>query len=160
MKRIAADSGRGGVIADRGVLEVLLSSGVPTDFRVCGPAPDAKLDAIHRSADGAEIYFCEPAQSLERAQAPSASRVARRALESRHGRARFAARYGNATVAHAALEFAPAARVRGVPRSRVAHRPRAENRRAVRAARGSPGAWTVRSNPRWGGQGRSSFPRS
>jgi hypothetical protein len=163
VKQLAAELWGGGrVIADRGVRDVLQAKGVLPDFEFTGAAPDANLDAIHRSADGAEIYFV--ANRLNRPERVSATfRVIGRAPELWNavtGERRFADTYelrdGRTTLP---LEFTPCGSWFVVFRAPVSAHP-ATGRENV--ARYSPrtelsGAWTVRFDPKWGGPGEVEF---
>ena len=49
--------GKGRVIWGKTLREILLADGIPPDFSVSSAGPNVFIDFIHRTSDGAEIYF-------------------------------------------------------------------------------------------------------
>ena len=59
--------GRGRLIWGRSLADVVVSVGLSADFDPLRPGPGAKLNFIHRTMDGAEVYFVSnPRQESER----------------------------------------------------------------------------------------------
>lgn len=155
--------GRGRIVANRSVREVLQAGGVPPDCEFIGAASDANFDFIHRRDGDAEIYFV--ANRLDRPeQVQVAFRVADRAPEvwdAVTGERRLATDFrredGRTFVS---LEFPPCGSWFVVFRTPAATLP-ATGRDSF--ARFDPvseltGAWQVKFDPHWGGPASVEFP--
>jgi hypothetical protein len=155
-------AGKGRVIADKSAREVLMADGVPQDCEFADVTPKADLDFIHRSANGAEIYFLASRSDVA-ATARTTFRVSGKAPElwdPVSGGRRYASAYaeadGRTTVP---LELPPCGAVFVIFREpSAAH--------AATAAGNSPayasvmelgGPWSVSFDPKWGGPASATF---
>jgi len=150
----------GRVIADRGARAVLLADGVSPDC--VGAAADLPLDYLHRTADGAEIYFVACRTNSAESVAVT-FRVADKVPELWNavtGERQFARAYtqqnGCTTVP---LEFAPYGSWVVVFREPAAQHPAvaSSNRGEFVPAGGITGPWTVHFDPQWGGPASVQF---
>ena len=150
----------GRVIADRGARAVLLADGVSPDC--VGAAADLPLDYLHRTADGAEIYFVACRTNSAESVAVT-FRVADKVPELWNavtGERQFARAYtqqnGCTTVP---LEFDPYGSWVVVFREPAAQHPAvaSSNRGEFIPAGGITGPWTVHFDPQWGGPASVQF---
>ena len=154
---------RGGrVITGRTAREVLLEDGVKPDFEFAGGNPGAIIDYLHRTAEGAEIYFVA-SYSNRWEQVRCTFRVAGKAPEiwdAVTGRHRFATAYeergGRTTMP---LEFSPCgSRVIVFREPSEKHIASAtSNSLELKTRAEVTGPWTVRFDPNWGGPESAQF---
>jgi hypothetical protein len=154
--------GKGHLIWGKTAREVLLADGIKPDFEFSASNSDAILDYIHRTTDGAEIYFvANRSNRLEEARCTF--RVAGKAPEiwdAVSGERRVAAAYeekdGRTTLP---LEFSPCGSW-----FVVFHEP--ANKHPVTASGNGlkfepraelSGPWTVKFDPKWGGPESAQF---
>ena len=162
----------GRVIADQTAREVLQADGVQPDFaaerraparpddapRLAGPAPGAPLDIdyIHRTGDGAEIYFVA-SRVTNAVSADCVFRVAGKAPELWNavtGEHKFSAAYGqNDGRTIVPLDFDPCGSWFVVFREPAAAHPPTSRSNSVtlNPLQEISGPWTVRFDPKWGG---------
>ena len=147
-----SQTGKGRVIAHQTAREVLLADGVRPDFTSDARAP-LDLDFIHRTADGAEIYFVANRTNFS-GKATGSFRVTGKAPELWNavtGEKKFADRYevkdGQTFVP---LDFAPCGSWFVIFREATKAHP-ATTKPTINALNPLTGAWTVRFDPKWGG---------
>jgi hypothetical protein len=156
--------GEGRVIWGKTAREVLLAEGIPPDFQFTNGLPDADIDYIHRTADGAEIYFvANRAQRSENLQCTF--RVTGKAPEiwdAVSGEHHFAAAYtetdGRTTLP---LELDPCGSTFVIFRAPATEHPATATDNDLKLAVRSEitGAWTVCFDPKWGGPATATFDR-
>jgi hypothetical protein len=157
--------GSGRVIADRTAREVLLADGVQPDCEfvsTLNPQISINFDYIHRTADGAEIYFVAN-RSTNSVSADCIFRVAGKAPEiwdAVSGEHKFAAAYeekdGRTTVP---LEFSPCGSFFVIFREPSAEHPATttSNNLNFSPLEEITGAWMVHFDPKWGGPESAQF---
>lgn len=151
--------GKGRIITEKGLRDILLADGLKPDFKYSGQRKDAALDYIHRAGDGVDIYFI--ANQLDRSEsAECLFRVSGRQPEiwdAVTGERRDAAEWHvteGRTVMH--MQFAPRQSLFVVFRREVSGAEREtqagkSNFPALSVAEELAGPWTVRFDPKWGG---------
>jgi hypothetical protein len=146
--------GKGQVIWGKKLRDVLASDGVPPDLEFAG-GNEAFVDFIHRTADGAEIYFLANRNGREEALTCT-FRVGGRLPEfwdpvtgTIRGADSYAIAGGRTSVS---LRLAPYGSVFVVFRSRAAALQKmGRNYPALKPVQELTGPWTVRFDPKWGG---------
>ena len=152
-------TGKGRVITGKTAREVLIADGVKPDFEATGAPLD--LDFIHRSADGAEIYFVANRTNVS-GNVTAAFRVAGKVPELWNavtGEKKFADSYeekdGQTLVP---LDFAPCGSWFVIFREATAnHTSHAKTISDTKTVGEISGAWTVHFDPKWGGPESASF---
>ncbi|MGN6553391.1 MAG: glycosyl hydrolase [Verrucomicrobiota bacterium] len=158
--------GKGRIVSNQTTREVLLGQGVRPDLEWTASAGSAALDLdfIHRTADGAEIYFVANRTNVA-GSAVCTFRVADKAPELWNpmtGEHWFAAAYenrdGRTTVP---LEFAPCGSWFVVFRESSAQHPARgqSNSPELKPLAEVGGSWTVKFDPHWGGPALAEFPK-
>jgi len=159
------DCGTGRVIAGKTAREVLLAGGVPPDceFRSTGnPQAPTDFDYIHRTADGAEIYFVAN-RLAHPASANCLFRVAGKAPELWNpvsGERKFAAVYGETSGRTVVpLDFDPCGSWFVVFREPASAHPATakSNSPMLEPLQEIFGPWTVHFDPKWGGPASVQF---
>jgi hypothetical protein len=164
VKRVADELwGKGSVLTGKTAREVLLSKGLKPDFEwKSKDATEPDIDYIHRTLDGAEIYFLAN-RSTNAATVDCTFRGADKAPElwdAVTGDHRFATSYsqveGHTTVP---LEFAPCGSRFIVFREPAAQHPANSKRNDARfeAFKELEGSWAVSFDPKWGGPESAQF---
>jgi hypothetical protein len=157
-----ANPGKGRVISDKSVREVLKSDGIGPDCEFNSPVGDGKWDYIHRTTEDTDIYFVTN-QAVNAAKATVTFRVSEQAPELWNpvtGERKFAAAYtaqdGRVAVP---LDFAPCGSWFVVFRQPAAAHPAtaSTNSPEWKPLQEISGAWTVHFDPKWGGPATSSF---
>ena len=166
VKRVAEELwGNGKIINDRSAREVLSAEDVEPDFEsraTLGPQLSIDLDFIHRTVNGAEIYFVSN-RTNQSVSADCIFRVTGKAPELWNavtGEHQFAAAYaaqGGRTIVP--LDFAPCGSWFVVFREPVReHRATATNNTLpFTPVTELTGTWTVRFDPKWGGPAAVEF---
>jgi hypothetical protein len=148
--------GKGRVIWGKTSRDVLISSGVKPDCEFHSASADTMMDYIHRTADGAEIYFVAN-RSNRWEDVVCTFRVTGEAPEiwdAVSGEHRFAAAYadqdGRISVP---LEFSPCGSCFVVFRESAARHPATASSNSLKLEPRDElsGSWTVRFDPKWGG---------
>ena len=159
--------GGGRVIAGQTAREVLLADGVPPDCEFRSPfssQPSTDFDYIHRTADGAEIYFVAN-RSTNVVSVNCVFRVTRKAPELWNpvtGEHKFAGAYeekdGRTSVP---LDFDPCGSWFVVFREPSAAHPATvtSNSAKLNPLQEISGPWTVHFDPKWGGPASVEFDR-
>lgn len=153
--------GKGRVFAGQTAREVLLADGVPPDFEF-NDVPGADIDYIHRSTDGAEIYFVAN-RSTNAVSLDCTFRVASKAPELWNpvtGERTFATAYKSTNARTIVpLDFAPCGSWFIVFRSPAAEHPAtaAGNTPKLVSRQDLTGPWTVHFDPKWGGPESAQF---
>jgi hypothetical protein len=154
--------GKGRVICGKTAREVLLADGVQPDFEVSGGRPDAMIDYLHRSTEGAEIYFVANRSNCWE-EARCTFRVKDKAPElwdavsgTRHFAAAYQEKDGRTTLP---LEFSPCGSCLVVFREPASqHPPTAlSNSPQLKPAQELSGPWTVKFDSKWGGPASAQF---
>jgi hypothetical protein len=154
--------GKGRVISGQTAREVLLAEGVLPDFEVSGGKPDAMFDYLHRSTQGAEIYFVAN-RSNRWEEVRCTFRVHNKAPElwdAVSGERYFAAAYqeesGRTTLP---LEFSPCGSCFVVFREPASQHPPTSlsNSPQLKPALELTGPWTAKFDPRWSGPASAQF---
>jgi hypothetical protein len=147
--------GQGRIVWGKSLAEILASQDAPPDFEPRNAAPAAKLDFIHRVADGAELYFVSNQQNRPE-KADCLFRVAGKRPEfwdAVTGAIRPATDFHQeGSRALVPMEFAPRQswfvvfrQAGGEPETRRRNFP------ALVAGGELGGPWTVKFDPQWGG---------
>jgi hypothetical protein len=156
--------GKGRIIWGRTSREVLQTDNVRLDFEFQGAHVDANVDYIHRSADGAEIYFIAN-RSNRWEDGVCTFRVTGKAPEiwdAVSGERRFAAAYAEQEDRIAVpLELSPCGSSFVIFREPTAKHPATTSGNSMRLEQREDltGAWTVKFDPKWGGPESVSFDR-
>jgi hypothetical protein len=157
--------GGGRVMAGKTAREVLLADGVQPDcefLSTLNPKPSTDFDYIHRTADGAEIYFVA-SRVTDAVSADCTFHVAGKAPELWNpvtGEHKFADAYeekGGRTIVP--LDFSPCGSWFVIFReASAAHPATAENNSpTLNPVQEISGAWTVHFDPKWGGPASVEF---
>jgi len=150
---------KGRIIANRTAREFLLAHDVPPDFEslsTLNSQLSTDLDFIHRTADGAEIYFVS-SRTNQSVSANCIFRVTGKAPELWNavtGEHKFATAYtGKDGRTIVPLDFAPCGSWFVIFRESAAKHPatRTSNTPSCQPLAELTGAWTVTFDPKWGG---------
>ncbi len=154
--------GKGRVIWGKTAREALAASGVRPDFEFRGVNADAQIDYIHRSAEGAEIYFIA-SRSNRWEDVVCTFRVSAKTPEiwdAVSGEHRPAAAYAEQDGRTAVpLELSPCGSSFVVFREPAARHPATAsgNTLKLEPRQELTGPWTVKFDPKWGGPDSAQF---
>ena len=157
----SGELGRGRIIADKTVRQVLQGDGVPPDCEFAAN-PGGMLDYIHRTTADAEIYFVAN-HTNQAIPVYVAFRVTGKAPELWNavtGERKFAAAYAERDGrTFIPLDFAPCGSWFVVFREPSAAHPASKpnNREPINAIQELAGPWTVHFDPKWGGPADATF---
>ncbi|MEI6646355.1 MAG: glycosyl hydrolase [bacterium] len=155
-------TGKGRVITGKAARELLLADGIQPDCELASDNPKAQLDYIHRTADGAEIYFVANRAPVE-VDVRGTFRVTGRVPElwdAVSGGKTFAAAYSEANGRTTLpLTLPPCGSMFVVFRAPAAAHPAtaSDNRAKFATLKELAGPWTVKFDPNWGGPAAVEF---